>query len=90
MLKITRLSENGVMKLEGQLLEPWVGIVRDACIKGSQQNQRPRLDLAAVSYVDAAGAQILCDLINEGVEIVAWSTFIGTLLYLETPHGGLA
>jgi ABC-type transporter Mla MlaB component len=87
MLKITRLSQQGLMKLEGELLEPWVGTVRDACSKESRQDYRPRLDLAAVTYVDAAGAQILRDLINEGVEIAACSTFIGALLELEMPHG---
>jgi anti-anti-sigma regulatory factor len=90
MLKITRLSQKGLMKLEGELLEPWVGTVRDACTTEGRHNQRPRLDLAAVTYVDAAGAQILRDLINEGVEIVACTTFVGTLLQLETPHGGVA
>ncbi len=89
MLKITRLTQQGLMKLEGELLEPWVGTVRDACSKESPQSQRPRLDLAAVRYVDAAGAQILRDLINEGAEVVACSTFLGALLRLEIPHGGL-
>jgi ABC-type transporter Mla MlaB component len=87
MLRITRLSQKELLatiKLEGELLEPWVGTVRDACIKESPQSLLPRLDLAAVSYVDAAGVQILRDLISEGVEIVACSTFIGTLLQLET------
>src|SRR5262249_54754206 len=68
-LRITRLSQKGglTIKLEGEIVGAWVGAARDACaIRG----RRPRrLDLAAVTYVDAAGLQLLRDLMAEGVEI---------------------
>src|SRR5262249_7882154 len=54
-LKITRLSHKGrglTIKLEGEILGAWVGAVRAA---GTKRGRRPRrLDLAAVTYVDAA------------------------------------
>jgi hypothetical protein len=85
MLMITRLSPEkwtGTIKLEGAVLQPWVSTVRDAC---SQRGRRKRLslDLSAVSYVDAAGAQLLRDLMHEGIAITAWSRFVGELLHLE-------
>jgi anti-anti-sigma regulatory factor len=85
-LKITRLSRQGrglTIKLEGELLEAWVGAARDACaIRG----RRPRrLDLSAVTYVDAAGVQLLRDLMAEGVEIAACSGFVGELLRPGSP-----
>ena len=84
MLKITRLSMKGrrlTLKLEGELLGPWVGSVRDAC---ATRGRRPRCpDLAAVTYVDAAGVQLLQDLVAQGVEIAACSGFGGALLHLE-------
>src|SRR5262249_22810851 len=83
-LKITRLSPKGrglTIKLEGEILEPCVGSVRDA---GAAGGGRPRcLDLAAVTYVDAAGVQLLRDLMAEGVEIAACSSFVRALLHLE-------
>jgi anti-anti-sigma regulatory factor len=83
-LKITRLSHKGpglTIKLEGKILEAWVGAARDAC---AVRGRRPlRLDLAAVTFVDAAGVQLLRDLLAEGVEIVACSNFVGELLRLE-------
>jgi len=83
-LKITLLSQKGhglTIKLEGQILEPWVSAARDACaIRG---RRRLRLDLAAVTYADAAGLQLLRDLMAEGVEIAACSSFVGELLHLE-------
>ena len=83
MLKITRLFSHGqglTIKLEGELLGPWLGSVREAC--ASRDSQRLRLELAAVTYVDAAGIQLLRDLMTDGVEIAACSRFVGELLHL--------
>jgi anti-anti-sigma regulatory factor len=85
-LKITRLlpRERGLtIKLEGELLEPWVSSVRDACAVRGRRPRHLRLDLAAVSYVDTAGIQLLRDLVAEGAEINACSSFVGALLLWE-------
>ena len=80
MLRITLHgnSESLTFKLEGEVFGPWVDSVRAACaIRG----RRPRrLDLAAVTYVDAAGVELLRDLIARGVEIAACSSFVRELL----------
>ena len=85
MLKITRVPHKGqglTIKLEGEVFGPWVDSVRAACaIRG----RRPRrLDLAAVTYVDAVGVELLRDLIAEGVEIAACSSFVRELLHLKS------
>ena len=85
MLKITRLSHQGrclTIKLEGEILGPWVDTVRDAC--ATRGRRPPRLDLAGVTYVDAAGLQLLRDLMAEGVEITACSSFVRELLQLKS------
>ena len=83
MLKLTRLSR-GVpvltIKLEGQLLGLWVPDVRDACRERCRRSGRLFLDLADVTYADAAGTQLLRELVGEGVEIAAYSGFVGELL----------
>ena len=81
MLRITRLSQKGqrpTIKLEGEIVGAWVDAARDACaIRG----RRPRrMDLAAVTYVDTAGLQLLRDLMAEGVEIADCSSFVRELL----------
>jgi hypothetical protein len=57
-LRITRLSQKGrglTINLEGAIAGAWVGAARDA---SASRGRRPRrLDLAAVTYVDAAGIQ---------------------------------
>jgi len=85
-LKITRLFPRGpglTIKLEGELLGPWVGSVRDACAARGRRPLPLRLDLAAVTYVDAAGVELLRGLVAEGAEIVACSGFVGELLQQE-------
>jgi ABC-type transporter Mla MlaB component len=84
-LKITRLARHGrvqTIKLEGAILSPWVGAVRDACTTPDRQSAELRLDLAAVHYADAAGVRLLGELMREGVEIATCSGFIGELLHL--------
>ena len=86
MLKVTQLSRTVrvlTIKLEGELLEPWVPTVRDACKRRGRRSGRVQLDLAAVTYADAAGVQLLRDLLGEGVDIAACSSFVGELLHPE-------
>jgi hypothetical protein len=80
-LRITRLSQKGrglTVKVEGQILGPWVDTLRATC---APRGRLLRLDLAAVTYVDAAGVQLLRELMAEGVAIAACSSFVGELLY---------
>jgi anti-anti-sigma regulatory factor len=83
-LKITRLPRPGrvlTIKLEGEILEPWVGTVRDACTPRVRRSRRLCLDLAGVTYADAAGVQLLRDLLREGNDLVACSSFLRELLH---------
>jgi anti-anti-sigma regulatory factor len=85
MLKITRLSGKGLrrmIKVEGEILAPWVATVRDACTPQERPSEQVILDLRAVTYVDGAGSQLLRDLVAEGIEIGACSSFLAELLDL--------
>jgi hypothetical protein len=87
-LKVTQLSRTVrvlTIKLEGELLEPWVPTVRDVCKRRGRRSGRLHLDLSALSYADAAGVQLLRDLVGEGVEIATCSGFVGELLRLGDP-----
>jgi len=82
-LKITSLSRQSRMrtlKLEGEIQDRWVCAVRDACAQCGRRPGRRCLDLVAVTFVEGAGVQLLRDLMREGIEIIACSSFIGDLL----------
>jgi anti-anti-sigma regulatory factor len=82
-LKITRLFGSDrlrTIKLEGEILEPWVGAIRLACACRGPRSKRRLLDLSSVTFADAAGAQLLRDLRRHGVEIGACSAYVRELL----------
>ncbi len=86
MLRITRLTgadSAQTIKLEGKLLGPWVDEVRAVCAQAMARSGRTRLDLAEVTFADAAGVELLRELIRQGVEISACSGYVAELLHGE-------
>ena len=85
MLKITQRVtpvEGTIVVLEGKLLEPWVAEVR-ALFSQPVPAPLPRLDLSALTFVDAAGIELLQNLLREGVAVESCSAFVATLLRLN-------
>ena len=88
MLKITEIARNDsgrTFKLEGKLLGPWVDELRIVCTQPLNRAEQVGLDLAAVSFVNAAGAKLLRELIREGIIITQCSAFVAELLHAEGP-----
>jgi hypothetical protein len=83
MLRLTRIADASsaqMIRLEGKLLEPWIEEVRRACASGLDVPGRTRLDLSALTFVDAAGERLLRELIGCGVEVAACSSYVAELL----------
>ena len=88
MLKITEIAQNDsgrTFKLEGKLLGPWVDELRNVCMQPLDRLEQVGLDLAAVTFVNAAGAELLRKLIRQGIIITQCSAFIAELLHAEGP-----
>jgi hypothetical protein len=87
-LKITEIARNDsdrTFKLEGKLLGPWVDELRNVCMQPLDRLAQVGLDLAAVTFVNAAGAELLRDLIRQGIIITRCSAFVAELLHVEEP-----
>ena len=85
MLKVTQTNSHGrgaIVKLEGKLLQPWVDEVR-ALFLPPVPGSLPRLDLASLTFVDAAGVDLLRQLLGQGVAIESCSPFVAALLQLN-------
>jgi hypothetical protein len=85
MLRITRIDLDTndsirTLKLEGKLLGPWVDELRRACQEPRTPPSCLRLDLAAVTFIDAIGVKMLDDLMRQGATIVDYSGFVAELL----------
>jgi hypothetical protein len=85
MLKITVSetdSSRRVIKLEGKLLGDWIDEVRrlfldvDECLSSG-------LDLSQLTFVDREGAELLLQLLRQGVRIESCSPFVAELLGLD-------
>jgi hypothetical protein len=64
-------------------LWPWVDEVRKACASSTDPAGRASLDLSALTFVDAAGEKLLRELIGQGIEVVASSSYVAELLRIS-------
>jgi anti-anti-sigma regulatory factor len=74
MLRITTHStaDSVVFQLEGRLVGPWVTELRDCWRRTPRNGKRAvHIDLRAVTFVDAAGEQLLADLYRKGAGLFA-------------------
>jgi ABC-type transporter Mla MlaB component len=86
MLIITRSDRSDLtrtLKLEGKLLEPWIGELKSAFGECPVSPDVVCLDLCDLTFVDAAGVRFLADLINDGARVTACSGFVATVLHLN-------
>jgi hypothetical protein len=85
-LKITEIAQNDTgrtFKLEGKLVGPWVDELRNVCTQPRERAEQVGLDLAAVTFVNAAGAELLRELIGQAIIITKCSPFVAELLHAK-------
>jgi hypothetical protein len=59
--------------------------LRNVCTKPLDRAEQVGLDLAAVTFVNAAGAELLRELTRQGIIISQCSAFVAELLHVEEP-----
>ena len=85
MLRITVSKQDPscrIIKLEGKLLQAWVDEVRRLCVEG-EKGSLPSLDLSSLNFVDRPGAEMLQQLLRQGVRLHACSPFVAELLHWD-------
>ena len=84
MLKIERRGGHGkaatTLRLEGQILGPWVDALRDVCERALTGGEQVDLDLGEVSFVDLRGVELLRSLAARGVATANCSGFVAEQL----------
>jgi anti-anti-sigma regulatory factor len=91
MLKITRQTSESnrvALRLEGQVIGPWVEALRQACEEVRSGNGRKGmvLDLSGVSFIDARGVALFRELVSHHAELKNGSVYIAEQLK-EVVHG---
>ena len=91
MLRITVVesSSNAVrLRVEGRMTGRWVEELRRSCgLHALSDGIRITLDLADVSFVDAAGVELLKELRSHCVTLLSPSPFVAEQLKTVTPCG---
>jgi anti-anti-sigma regulatory factor len=85
MLRITVSGQDSscrIIKLEGKLLHDWINEVRRLFLD-VDGGPIPTLDLSGLSFVDREGAELLLQLLRNGVRIESCSPFVAELLGLD-------
>ena len=84
MLRISHVTgdhSTSTLKVEGKIVGPWVDELSRACAEDSPK--RLSLDLSQVTFVDAAGVEMLRQLLQRGVTLAASSGLVAALLHVE-------
>ncbi|MFN0137097.1 MAG: STAS domain-containing protein [Phycisphaerae bacterium] len=85
MLRITPVTSQSSarFRLEGKLVGPWVDALREV-IDRTEPTQTPaEVEMAAVTFVDESGIELLRELIRQRRAIVSCSNFVAELLRAE-------
>jgi ABC-type transporter Mla MlaB component len=79
MLKISqalKTNHSVTLKLEGRVVGPWVGELRQVCETFLTEGRRLKLDLADVIFADANGVAVLTRFKSRGVTLANCSPFV--------------
>ena len=79
MLKISQAGQANhlvTLKLEGRVVGPWVGELRQVCEALLTEDRTLNLDLAEVTFADIDGVAVLASLKSRGVRLRNCSPFV--------------
>jgi anti-anti-sigma regulatory factor len=92
MLRITVVESSGVaarLRVEGRVTDGWVEELRKTCdLQGLDDGIRLTLDLADVTFVDAAGIELLKELKRRRVALLNPTAFVAQQLKNAARSGG--
>ena len=79
MLKISqagKANHSVTLKLEGRVVGPWVGELRQVCETLLSEGRALKLDLTDVTFADASGVVVLSTFKSRGVTFTNCSPFV--------------
>ena len=83
MLRLTQSRSRNheiVVRLEGQIVSDWAGVLEQECLKLLDQGSHVVLDIGQVSYLDRRGVQVLRGLLQKRLTIQNGTPLVVELL----------
>ena len=71
-----RAKRSVTLRLEGRVVGPWVGELRQICEPFVSDGRKLSLDLAEVSFADEIGLALLASLRERGVKLSSVTPFV--------------
>jgi hypothetical protein len=84
---VVKSSSSVALKLEGSVIGPWVGELRQVCEFHLSKGRELSLDLADVSFADADGVALLVRLNALGTKLSGATPFVEEQLKTGTSPG---
>ena len=78
--KIVESPTETTLSVEGRIVSDWVAVLEHECRQALRDTPRVQLDLAAVTFIDARGVEVLRRLMIGGVTVVNCREFVDALL----------
>jgi anti-anti-sigma regulatory factor len=78
--KIVESPTETTLSVEGRIVSEWVAVLEHECRQALRDTPRVQVNLAAVTFIDARGVEVLRRLVTEGVAVVNSREFIAALL----------
>jgi hypothetical protein len=82
MLRITTRADRAavIFELEGKLVGPWVDELEQCWRRLDAHNQRLRIALQAVTFIDPAGKELLSEMHRNGAELLGEGCMIKAII----------
>jgi len=83
MLRIESIEKSTgdcVLRLEGQVIGPWVAEIRRSCDQALAAGVELKLDLTDVTFIDRSGIELFRGLMQAGVTVMNCSPFLRSQL----------
>lgn len=80
MFRITTQHPHLRLKIDGNLVDPFVEELRAACTPHLEAGRAVQLELSGIGYAEASGVALLRELAEQGVELIGGTPFLRELL----------
>ena len=77
---VERSAGDCVLRLEGEVVGPWVAEIQRSCDQALAAGVKLTLDLADVTFIDRPGVELFRRLMRVGVVVLNCSPFLQTQL----------
>jgi len=78
--KIVESPTETTLSVEGRIVSDWVAVLEHECRQALRDTPGVQLDLAAVTFIDARGVEMLRRLVIGGVAVVNCRELVDALL----------